>query len=138
MHQASIRTADQADLVHLTTLDTHVRAAELERVVSLGRALLAEQDSEIVGWLRWSLFWDEHPFMNMLMVRADLRGNGIGTSLIEAWLDSARASQHVRVMTSTLSTESAQHFYRRLGFVDCGELQLPGEPVELLFRMELT
>jgi hypothetical protein len=36
-------------------------------------------------------------------------------------------------MTSTVSAESAQHFYRRLGYRDAGCLFLPGESAEILF-----
>jgi len=37
------------------------------------------------------------------------------------------------VLTSTQSNESAQHFYRRLGYRDAGGLLLPEEPLEILF-----
>jgi len=32
------------------------------------------------------------------------------------------------VLTSTLSNEQAQHFYRKLGYKDCGCLLLESEP----------
>ena len=41
------------------------------------------------------------------------------------------------VMTSTQSDEEAQHFYRAIGYFDCGELRLPEEPVELILRKNL-
>ena len=37
------------------------------------------------------------------------------------------------MMTSTLSNESAQHFYRRMGYQDAGCLLLPDEALEILF-----
>ena len=48
--------------------------------------------------------------------------------------DYAFLSENDRVMTSTRSDEEAQHFYRGLGYTDCGALLLPGEPLELFFR----
>ena len=42
-----------------------------------------------------------------------------------------------RVLTSTLSSENAQFFYRKNGYVDCGSLLLPGEPLEIILRKEL-
>jgi hypothetical protein len=36
-------------------------------------------------------------------------------------------------MTSTFSNESAQHFYRRLGYRDAGCLLLADEAMEILF-----
>ena len=37
-----------------------------------------------LGWLRWNLFWDEIPFMNMLYVLEHSRGVGLGRALVEA------------------------------------------------------
>jgi ribosomal protein S18 acetylase RimI-like enzyme len=37
------------------------------------------------------------------------------------------------VMTSTLSNEQAQHFYRKLGYKDSGSLLLENEPLEIIF-----
>ena len=51
--------------------------------------------------------------------------------------DYAFLSENDRVMTSTRSDEEAQHFYRGLGYTDCGALLLPGEPLELIFRKEI-
>jgi len=42
------------------------------------------------------------------------------------------------VLTSTVSAETAQHLYRRLGYVDSGALLLPDEPAELLLRKPLA
>ena len=37
------------------------------------------------------------------------------------------------VMTSNMSNECSQHFYRKLGYVDTGSLLLLGEPLEIIF-----
>lgn len=41
------------------------------------------------------------------------------------------------VMTSSLSNETAQHFYRKLNYVDSGALLLPEEPLEIIFVKKL-
>ena len=41
------------------------------------------------------------------------------------------------VLTSTLSSEQAQFFYRKNGYADCGSLLLPGEVLEIILRKEL-
>ena len=40
-------------------------------------------------------------------------------------------------MTSTLSNETAQHFYRKLDYIDSGALLLPGEALEIIFTKQL-
>ena len=41
------------------------------------------------------------------------------------------------VLTSTLSNEQAQFFYRKNGYTDCGSLLLPEEPLEIILRKDL-
>ena len=48
-----------------------------------------------------------------------------------------RRQQHRTVMTSTRADEQAQFFYRKHGYVDCGALLLPGEPLEILLSKRL-
>lgn len=41
-------------------------------------------------------------------------------------------------MTSSMSDESAQHFFRKLGYRDAGALLLPDETLEILFLKTLA
>jgi N-acetylglutamate synthase-like GNAT family acetyltransferase len=89
--------------------------------------MVVEVDGVAVGFLRWGLFWDQVPFMNLLWVLPDWRGKGVGTTLVHAWEKSQLAAGHSLVLTSTVSAETSQHLYRRLGYVDSGALLLPDE-----------
>lgn len=133
-----IESATDEDLDFLPANDQHVSADMLRRKVDAGEILIARMDGEPVGWLRWGWFWDEIPFMNMLLVLDIARGQGIGSQLVSAWEARMQAAGHSRVMTSTQANETAQHFYRKLGYIDVGALLLPGEPAELLFIKSLN
>jgi GNAT superfamily N-acetyltransferase len=133
----STRIATDLDLPFLCDSDRHLSADAQSEVVAWGRVLVAEADGELVGLLRWGLFWDQVPFMNLLWVVPERRGQGIGTTLVGAWEESQRATGHELVLTSTVSAERSQHLYRRLGYVDSGALLLPGEPAELILRHAL-
>lgn len=128
-----VRVAGNQELPILAEADHHVDRQELRRVVEAGRVIVAVDGTAIHGWLRWGFFWDEIPFMNMLFVFEQHRGNGLGTRLIRHWEDQQKEAGHGMVMTSTLASEGAQHLYRRLGYVDRGGLLLPGEPLEIIF-----
>ncbi|MEW2374960.1 GNAT family N-acetyltransferase [Micromonospora sp. NPDC047812] len=132
-----LRVADNRDVSFLVQAELHVDRMELHRVIEAGRVTVAVEDTSIQGWLRWGLFWDEIPFMNMLFVLEQHRGKGLGTRLIQHWENQQRAAGHGSVMTSTLASEEAQHLYRRLGYVDRGCLLLPGEPLEILLAKSL-
>lgn len=132
-----VRRAIMADLDWLAAHDRHIAREELEESLRRGRLLLMEQGGERVGWLRWNLFWDNTPFMNLLYLLEGRRGQGLGKAMVARWEADMAALGHKLVMTSTQSNEDAQHFYRRLGYRDAGALLLPGEPAELLFIKDM-
>ena len=129
----NIRLATEKDLSFFEKNDRHIRLSEIKALVRQNRILLADIDGETVGWLRWSLFWDNTPFMNMLYFLDDFRRKGYGRQIVEYWEKEMRRQGYDTVMTSSLSDEQAQHFYRKLGYVDSGSLLLPGEALEIIF-----
>lgn len=126
------------DMAFLSRHDRHIRPRELEASVRRGGVLLARENQTPLGWLRWSLFWDNLPFMNLLFVLEPYRGRGCGTALVAAWERTLRAQGHDMALTSTRSDEAAQHFYRKLGYIDSGALLLPGEPLEIILAKRLS
>lgn len=73
----SVRHAEQKDLIFLLNNDKHIRENILKEKILQNGILVAEADGVLAGWLRYGLFWDEIPFMNMLYVLAEYRRNGI-------------------------------------------------------------
>lgn len=132
-----IRYADIKDLETIKVYDTHISKKELTGAVRAKRVLVTYHDSHFVGWLRFNLFWDEIPFMNMLYLLEEYRGQGYGGALVDFWEKEMADGGCKTVLTSTLSNERAQFFYRKIGYVDCGSLLLPGEPLEIILRKEL-
>ncbi len=137
MSKPVIRYAERPDFQAIATLDKHVSEDELERVIDSRRIIVSEMD-DIVGWLRFGLFWDEIPFMNMLFVIEKERGKGYGALLCDFWENEIRSRGYKLALTSTLSNEDAQHFYRKRGYKDCGSLILPNEPLEIILLKELN
>jgi ribosomal protein S18 acetylase RimI-like enzyme len=132
-----IAFAGPADLDYLVAEDRHLTPGVLEQKVERCEILVLWHEGRRAGALRYGYFWDEIPFMNMLWVQEGLRGRGFGTRLIVFWEDEMRRLGHDMVMTSTLSSERAQHLYRRRGYEDCGSLLMPDEPLEILFSKRL-
>ena len=132
-----IRYAENADIPIISELDKHISKEELENSVRLKRILILFVDDMFIGWLRYNLFWDNTPFMNMLYVLDDARDKGYGKELVTFWENEMRKKGYDRVLTSTLSNEQAQFFYRKLGYTDIGELRLPDEPLEIIFLKDL-
>lgn len=132
-----IRYAEKTDIPFLSEHDKHIPKEELENSIRLKRILVLFVDEIFVGWLRYNLFWDNTPFMNMLYVLEGVRDKGYGKELVAFWENEMRRQGYDRVLTSTLSNEQAQFFYRKLGYTDCGALLLPDEPLEIIFLKNL-
>lgn len=132
-----IRTAKLDDLPTLKQHDRHISAQELEHSVHLGRIYLAEEQGEFIGWLRYNLFWDNTPFINLLYVLEGFRGRGVGASLVEYWEEQMKQAGCGAVLTSTQADEYAQHFYNRLGYAAVGGFLPPGEAYELILAKRL-
>lgn len=132
-----IRTATPGDLPTLKRHDRHISPRELERSVRLGRVYVAEEEGVFAGWLRYNLFWDNTPFMNLLCVLEGRRGMGFGRSLVECWEGRMKRAGYGTVMTSTQADEFAQHFYNRLGYAAIGGILPPGESYELILAKKL-
>ena len=133
-----IRIAEPRDLDALLEHDRHIARARLECKIEEGQVLVLLDGENFAGWLRWGLFWDEHPFMNLLYLLEPYRGKGLGRELVTDWENRMKAAGHDVVMTSTQANEDGQHFYRRLDYQDAGALLLPGEPLEIIFIKELA
>ena len=132
-----IRLATVADISLLIAHDTHVRAADLARIIPLGHVLLAFEGERFVGWLRYGLFWDEIPCVHLLYVLENERGRGLGRQLMADWETRARANGRKRLMVTTQADETAQHFFRRLGYRDAGVLLLPEQAAEVLMIRDI-
>ena len=133
-----VRYATAEDLGMLSGLDRHISRAELENSVRLRRVLILHRDGRLIGWLRYNLFWDNTPFLNMLYILDGERSKGYGKALVSFWESEMRKQGYGRVLTSTQSDEQGQFFYRKLGYTDRGALLLPGEPLEILLMKELV
>ena len=127
-----IRYADETDLEILKEYDNHISEKELRNSIKLKRVLIMFNNNRFIGCLRFNLFWDEIPFMNMLYFLEEYRGKGYGKQLVDYWEKEMLKSNYQKVLTSTLSNEQAQFFYRKNGYVDCGALLLPNEPLEII------
>jgi ribosomal protein S18 acetylase RimI-like enzyme len=133
-----IAFAEPEDLDYLAREDHHVQRGVIEQKIGRREIMVLHHDGRRAGALRYGYFWDEIPFMSLLWVREELRGRGFGTSLVAFWEDEMRKAGYEVVMTSTLSSERAQHLYRRLGYEDCGCLLLTDEPLEIILSKKLA
>jgi len=129
--------ANKTHLNWLQTQEKHISPEQLFRKIQSQQILLVILEKEPVGWLRFGLFWDEIPFMNLLFILPEFRKRKLGTNLVQFWESEMQQQAYKMAMTSTQADETAQHFYRKLGYIDTGSLCLETQPLEIIFRKPL-
>ena len=132
-----IRYAEIEDKEILKLYDKHINEEELNNLIKLKRILVMYENGKFIGWLRYNLFWDNIPFMNMLYFLESERNKGYGSKIISFWENEMKKKGYNFVMTSTQSNEQAQFFYRKHNYIDSGSLLLPGEPLEIIFYKQI-
>ena len=132
-----IRWAQGRDKGCLAQLDRHIRPAELETSIRLGRVAVAEEEGQLVGWYRYNLVWDNTPFLNMLYLLEGHRGLGYGRQMMAHWEAQMRAAGYRAAMTSAVAAEGTQAFYEKLGYHQVGGFWPVGEGFEVLLAKEL-
>lgn len=130
-----IRYVQMEDKAFWYSLDRHLPETEFSKKVRDRQGYVLLEDHRPAGLLRYQLFWDNTPFCTMLFVKQEAQGKGYGRKLIEYWESDMKAQGYDMVLTSTQVDEQAQHFYRKLGYKDCGGfvIDVPGheQPMEL-------
>ena len=108
-----------------------------QSAIAMKRIILLFIDGKLEGWLRFNLFRDNIPFMNLLYLFEEQRGKGCGTKMVEFWEREMAAQGYGFILTSTRSNEEGQFFYRKLGYTDRGALVLPDEPPEIILYKKI-
>lgn len=123
-HAGDARGADTPPLDPATLNDPRYRAAFDEIVGDpRQRLVVAERDGEVVGTLQITIvpglprFGMRRGLLENVHVRADQRGNGVGTAMVNWAIEQCRAAGCGMVqLTSNKRRLDAHRFYGRLGF----------------------
>ena len=83
-----------------------------------------------LGVMRYNLFMDNIPFLTLIYIEEAHQGKGYGKQALLYWESEMFGLGYRMVMTSTQVDEEAQHFYRKLGYIDRGSLFLDNTPIK--------
>ena len=134
----TIRTAVPADLDGIRNYDRHIPVSRLDDCIRRAQVDVLEDDGMIRGVLRWNLFWQSLPFLDLIYLDDALRGQGWGTKMMSRWESNMAALGFGHVLLSTQSDETSKFFYEKLGYRLCGSFLPPDQDVEeLMYRKSL-
>ncbi len=136
-----IRYVKQSDQSFWFQLDHHLSSEEFLKKVRDHQGFVLFEDGKPKGILRYNLFWDNIPFCTLLFINQNDQNKGFGTQLMSHWEQEMKQKGYGMVLVSTQVDEDAQHFYRKLGYQDCGSLiiNIPHfeQPAELFLTKKL-
>ncbi|MBJ3783555.1 GNAT family N-acetyltransferase [Devosia sediminis] len=123
-HSGDARGADTPPLDRATLSDPRYRAAFDEITADpRERLIVAERNGEVVGTLQISTvpglsrFGMKRAILENVHIRADQRGNGLGSEMVLWAIEQARVAGCGMVqLTSNKIRLDAHRFYRKLGF----------------------
>ena len=125
------------DYLWLKEHEKYISDNILKRKIETKEVYIVQEGNEIIGWLRYNLFWDNVPFMNKIYLLEEYRQRGIGSKLVHYWEEKMKEQGYQNVLTSTLSNEEGQHFYRKIGYTEIGGLKYLDEPLEIILYKKL-
>lgn len=133
----SLRPADRTDIGFLQDFALAPGPAALDDALGAGKLRIALAEGTPVGFLSFSTLWGTLPFLELFEIAASRRGRTFGTHMARAWEGAMRNRGFDLVITSTGADGAAQHFWRKMGYVDCGALTVRGKPAEVFLQRAL-
>ena len=129
---AVIRQATESDLPEIARYDAHIPAERLCACIRNAQVyVLYNADSgKVAGVLRYSLFWQTIPYMDLLFLNESVRRQGYGSRLTEVWEREMAGRGYRYVMTSTQADETAWIFYEKRGYRRAGGFFPPDQSEE--------
>lgn len=131
-----IRLAESVDKPGILKYDSHIHHARIEECIWNQRIFVLCDEREIVGVLRYSLFWQSIPFLDLLYLDGNYRGKGFGRQMMAHWESAMRAMENKYVMLSTQEDETAKYFYEKLGYHRIGAFLPPEQDADEIMYLK--
>lgn len=92
--------------------------------------LILLKEKEVIGHAKLSKMacTDEACFIESVVIKSELRGQGYGTYLMNKVEEYSKNNLHLKYIY--LSTKGQEKFYNKLGYTICEPIQLYGAPVK--------
>lgn len=134
-----IRLADSKDKKQVIRYDSHIHHNKVGECIFNQLVYVLCDGKKIVGVLRYNLFWQTIPFLDLLYMDEAYRGKGYGKQMMEAWEAAMKRMGYPHVMLSTQEDENAKYFYEKLGYRRIGAFLPPEQDAdEIMYLKELN
>lgn len=118
--------------------DKHISSERLKECIKGNFVYVLKDGNSIVGILRYSLFWQTIPFLDLIYIDEAYQGRGYGRQMMEYWERTLKGMDYKYAMTSTQEDETAWKFYEKIGYNQIGSFFPPEqEAKELIYGKAL-
>lgn len=131
-----IRPAQMCDCAGILKYDRHIPVERVRACIQSGQLDVLCEGENILGILRWNLFWQSIPFLDLLFVDETCRGRGFGSAMMCQWEEAMKAMGYAWVMLSTQADETARFFYEKLGYQAIGSFLPPDQETDELMYLK--
>lgn len=139
INKLQIRLAKEKDKQQILQYDGHIHPDRVGQCIQNGFVYVLCDGEKIVGILRYNLFWQTIPFLDLLFIDEACRGQGWGSRMMAHWEDAMLQAGYPHVMLSTQEDETAKFFYEKIGYRRIGAFLPPEqEAEEIMYLKELT
>lgn len=125
-----IKYARLEDKDFVMNINSHINEISYNNLVYTKSGYVLWEDDNPIGFMTHCMLWNQLPFLNLIYVKESYRNRGFGSQAMKFWEDDMRKQGYQMVLISTQADESAQNFYRKLGYMDCGALLFTNTPIE--------
>ena len=117
------------------SMDGSIKPNNLKRRIEEKRGFTIFDGTEPIGIIAYNEFWDELPFLALIKILPEYRRCGFGAQAMSLFENQLKKSGYRALLVSTQTDEEAQHFYRKIGYRECGCLVLNDEPLKQPMEM---
>ncbi len=112
--------ADINDIDYLAKHE-HLSKKKVEEKINRKEYIVSRDNNEYFGFLRFSLFWSEIPYIDLIKVEDKHQKKGIGKSMVKLLEKYAIEHDQKLIMSSSQQDESKpQEWHKKIGFKEMG------------------
>ena len=134
----SLRVSVSSDIEFLRGLLEQFSGDLLNAQIRDGKLRVVQWEDRLVGCIKFHVLWGTLPFLENLVILESERCRGHGTRAVRHWENEMASLGFDLVLMSTQSAKTAQHFWRKLGYKDCGSLIVQSQPTELFMQRRIV
>ncbi|MDO5517656.1 MAG: GNAT family N-acetyltransferase [Clostridium sp.] len=131
----NIKLTESKDKEFWMSIDKHINEEGYKNRVYTKTGYVMWNEEIPVGLLCYYPLWENTPFLNFLFVKEEYRKNGFAKEAMNQWEEEMKKQGFKMTLISTQVDETAQFFYRKLGYLDCGGLVLNDTPLDQPMEM---